>query len=494
VPAVITPVKPETATPKAPPERHGVKHLLLESIVALVCVIAIVEGLFAMAGVGEQEYLRVDRTLGFVPMEGKHVTWRKEGCGHIQFNSQGRNDIERPFAKPANTFRIAIVGDSFVESLQVDRNQNFCSLLSDDLNAKYGQKRKIEVLNFGCSANNLGQFYKKMNTQVFRYQPDVVLIGISVDATKLLAPLQGGFAFANARPTFLLDKQGKLVEDWQVFNWWNHSPDGKRFANTAWLRQYSHIWGAIGTMMGSYSTWCQELAEGKVWGWGQAAQAPAQTAALPVKKAAPKAGDFSAINSSCGGSGGAVGKDSAEKNASAKAASDKADQDKAAQDKVDRDKAGGDKVGAVKLAGENTAGENTAGENTAGVARTSPDASSAKIALPQAQGDVEQATKQYWPVAATLIEAMSTDCKKHGCKFGVVHLPARPEIGYDNPRETKNLEELTTKLSIPYVDLTPAFLSAPKETALIYTVHMTPAGHQLTYKIFSDFIVRNHLI
>ena len=76
-----------------------------------------------------------------------------------------------------------------------------------DLNAKYGSDKKhIEVMNFGCSANSMGQFYKKIETKVLPYQPDLILIGLSVDATKLLAPLQGGFAFANARPTFMLDK------------------------------------------------------------------------------------------------------------------------------------------------------------------------------------------------------------------------------------------------------------------------------------------------
>jgi hypothetical protein len=478
--AVITPIKKETVAPQAPPPVAGIKHRLVETIIAVSAVILIVECLFAMAGVGEQEYLRVDRTLGFVPMEGKHVTWRKEGFGRIQFNSQGMNDIERPFAKPANTYRIAVVGDSFVESLQVDRSQNFCSLLQKNLNAKYGDRRHIEVLNFGCSANNLGQFYKKLNTQVFRYQPDVVLVCISVDATKLLAPIQGGFAFANARPTFLLDKQGKLVEDWQIFNWWNHSPDGRRFAKTALLRQYSHIWGAIGTMIGSYSTWCQELAAGKVWGWGQAAQVPSN---LVVKKEKPKAGDYSAVNSSCGGSTGAVNGVGGGADGVAKATAG------ASRSAVTP----GTSSSPASAASGVSSSQPSGASSTSSAASSSVPAITNSIALPQAQGDVDGATKQYWPVAAALIKAMDRDCAEHHCRFAIVHLPCRPEIGFDNPRETKNLEELTSAQAIPYLDLSPAFLSAPKETSLIYTVHMTPAGHMLTYKQFFDFFERNKL-
>ena len=448
---------------------------LLEGIIAFAAVIITLEVLFAMAGVGEQEYLRVDPVLGFVPMEGKHVTWRKEGNGHIQFNSQGRNDIERPFAKPANTYRIAIVGDSFVESLQVDRPDNFCSLMEQELNRKYGSAGKhIEVINFGCSANNLGQFYKKLNTQVFAYQPDVVMVDVSVDATKLLAPLQGGFAFANARPTFLLDKKGNLIEDWTVFKWWNKTPDGKRFARTAWLREYSRIWGAFGVMMGSYTMWYQDLLDGKVWGWGAIGQPAAAPPPPPVVKTAsattttsglkeeiitvnaaskyPAPGTYSAINSSCGGSSGPV-------NGKAQPAKSQAQPAKT------------DAKPEAKPATEHKA----------------------TIALPQAQGDVEAATRQYWPVADKLIRQMNADCQAHNCRFALVHLPARPEIGYDNPLETARLEELCKAISVPYVDLTEPFVTAPKQTAMIYSVHMTPAGHKLATREFLKFIEKYNL-
>ena len=450
---------------------------LLEGVIAFAAVIITLEVLFAMAGVGEQEYLRVDPVLGFVPMENKHVTWRKEGCGHIQFNSQGRNDIERPFAKPANTYRIAIIGDSFVESLQVERKDNFCSLMEKELNEKYGSAGKhIEVLNFGCSANSLGQFYKKLNTQVFAYQPDAVMIDVSVDATKLLAPLQGGFAFANARPTFLLDKQGNLLEDWTVFKWWNKTPDGKRFARTAWLREYSRIWGALGVMMGSYTMWYQDLLDGKVWGWGAIGQPAApppppavKTASTKATVAAPKEeiitvdtavnnpapGSYSAVDSSCGGTTDSI---------KGKAKSTRSDKSAA-----------------------------SAASGQSGTAAPTVTEHKAAIALPQAQGDVAAATRQYWPIADKLIRQMQADCQAHNCRFALVHLPARPEIGYDNPLETERLEALCKTLSVPYLDLTEPFVTAPKQTAMIYSVHMTPAGHKLATREFLKFVEDNKL-
>ena len=226
--------------------------------------------------------------------------------------------------------------------------------------------------------------------------------------------------------------QGKLVEDWQIFNWWNHSADGKRFANTAFLRQYSHIWGAIGTMMGSYSAWCADLQAGKVWGWGAVNLSPPKAAAAPAP-------------------------------APAVASINKIDKPLVTADGIDK--------GCV----------------SAPYLEQTP----TQIALPQAQGDVDAATKQYWPVADQLIREMNKDCQSHHCRFGIVHLPARPDIGFDNPRETRNEEELSRELKIPFIDLTNDFLNAPKQTALIYSVHMTAAGHVLTNKIVEKFVERN---
>ena len=103
MPVLADPVKQSASVSPEATVKHGIKHILLETILAVAAVIIALEFLFALAGVGEQEYLRVDKVLGFCPMENRHVTWRKEGFGRIQFNSQGMNDIEYPLAKPAGT-------------------------------------------------------------------------------------------------------------------------------------------------------------------------------------------------------------------------------------------------------------------------------------------------------------------------------------------------------------------------------------------------------
>src|SRR3989442_1732021 len=130
--------------------------ILFETLAAFTLMCFLLELLFAAAGMGEQEFLRVDPITGVAPIEGKHVTWRAEGYSATAFNSHGMQDVERPIGKPVNTFRIAVLGNSYVEALQVDRRENFCQLLEQALNHDT-QTPKFEVLNFGVSTYNLGQ-------------------------------------------------------------------------------------------------------------------------------------------------------------------------------------------------------------------------------------------------------------------------------------------------------------------------------------------------
>src|SRR5438105_2643637 len=97
-----------------------------QAAVIFVIVVLVLESLFALGGVGEREYLVMDPALGFVPMPGRRITWREEGFSHTVFNKYGMRNADTTIAKPANTFRVAVLGDSMVEALQVDGQQTFC--------------------------------------------------------------------------------------------------------------------------------------------------------------------------------------------------------------------------------------------------------------------------------------------------------------------------------------------------------------------------------
>ncbi len=102
---------------------------------------------------------------------------RKEGAAYININSAGLRDREHARQKPTQTYRIAIVGDSFAEALQVPLEQTFWHLLEHKLAACPARAGKqIEVLNFGVSSYGTAQELLALRTRVWDYAPDMIVL------------------------------------------------------------------------------------------------------------------------------------------------------------------------------------------------------------------------------------------------------------------------------------------------------------------------------
>jgi hypothetical protein len=262
----------------------------LTALIALAVVIAAVEMIFAWAGIGESEYLHPDPLTGFDGIPNKSVTWRKEGFGRFRYNSIGMQDVEHALAKPANTQRVAFAGDSFVEALQVDRSLNFCSLLERKLNENASNKR-FEMLNFGVSNSNLGQMYVRLKHKILPFEPDVVILGVRVDAAIHLAPVPDGSFLYASRPTFSTDSNGNLIEDRTIQQSWLQSREGKRMKATEWLRENSRIWGTLGVGAEQFNAWWKEVRKGQAH-WG--AEVEEKHTAFTPANSSSKAGTTSA--------------------------------------------------------------------------------------------------------------------------------------------------------------------------------------------------------
>ena len=104
-------------------------------------------------------------------------TWTKEGRSHFQLNSAGFRDIERSRAKPEGTFRIAVLGDSYVEALQVPLEKAFWSVLETELaDCDLPGHKDVEVLGFGVSGFGTGQQLLMLRHYVWDYEPDMVIV------------------------------------------------------------------------------------------------------------------------------------------------------------------------------------------------------------------------------------------------------------------------------------------------------------------------------
>lgn len=73
--------------------------------------------------------------------------------------------------KHPGKYRIAVIGDSYVEALQVDFNQS----LAERLERKLGDER-FEVYRFGISGAPLSHYLHVLRREVVRYAPDLVIV------------------------------------------------------------------------------------------------------------------------------------------------------------------------------------------------------------------------------------------------------------------------------------------------------------------------------
>jgi hypothetical protein len=101
----------------------------------------------------------------------------REGYSHLVLNDLGFHDVNVPREKPAGTFRVAVVGNSFTMAVHVDRPDTYVSHLEKTLAACPALAGKhVEAINLGVDGYTTNQQYLLMKEFVWRYSPDFVVL------------------------------------------------------------------------------------------------------------------------------------------------------------------------------------------------------------------------------------------------------------------------------------------------------------------------------
>src|SRR3989442_3392601 len=121
---------------------------LLLIATSIVFALLIIEAGLRVAGFSAPYFYAFEDETGWTLRPNVSGWFRKEGAAYVSINSAGMRDREHTLAKPANTYRIAILGDSFAEALQVPLEHTFWHVLEDRLaNCPALARRKAEVLH-----------------------------------------------------------------------------------------------------------------------------------------------------------------------------------------------------------------------------------------------------------------------------------------------------------------------------------------------------------
>ena len=144
---------------------------------AVAFMVFIIEIALRVAGVSYPRTTQADPVLGFVRRPGVTYRFQEEGDAQVQINSEGFRDGEWPVEKPPGEFRVAVLGDSYVEALQVPVDERFTELLAGDLKSCSTFARKtVRVMNFGISGYGTGQELLALRHRVAKYRPDLVVL------------------------------------------------------------------------------------------------------------------------------------------------------------------------------------------------------------------------------------------------------------------------------------------------------------------------------
>ena len=153
------------------------KLRLISLVFSLVAAVLICEIGFRVAGISSPDFIMPDEDRGFSLKPGAEGWSRNEGEAFIRINSDGLRDRERTKEKPPNTFRIAVLGDSMIEALQVPLEQTSCAIIEDRLqHCPALSGRKVEVINFGVSSYGTAQELLTLRHKVWDYSPDIVVL------------------------------------------------------------------------------------------------------------------------------------------------------------------------------------------------------------------------------------------------------------------------------------------------------------------------------
>ena len=180
-------------------ENSAFKKLILLAFVVLFCFILLEILVRFFFPVSDAIWMG-DGTIGhkhIINKSGIYVI--PEHISYVKFNGEGFRDVDH---NVSDKYKIAMLGDSFVDALEVNFNDTFYQKLQNKLDNLY--PGKYEIFNFGLYYFSTAQEYLLYNKFVKKYNPDEIYLFVFVNdpyETCLEDP---------KNPTYYIDDEGNV--------------------------------------------------------------------------------------------------------------------------------------------------------------------------------------------------------------------------------------------------------------------------------------------
>ncbi len=159
--------------------RRRAARWLLAVAAATGAVLLVESGLRNVGGVFHDTFMMPDQNRGWVLKPGFSGWISDENTLWVTINSDGLRDREHPLVVPPDTVRIAVLGDSYMQGINVAREKTFPAFLEDAVaRCLTGTGRVAETLNFGVSGYGTAQEYLSFRHHAAHYHPHIVVLAV----------------------------------------------------------------------------------------------------------------------------------------------------------------------------------------------------------------------------------------------------------------------------------------------------------------------------
>ena len=141
---------------------------LLSITIGLICV----ELFLRNAAIIPTKYTQFNDKLGLVFKPNSKILILQEGFYIGQINGSGYLGDTKDVA---NQFKIAFIGDSYVEGFQLFPRYHYANILKQKLSKYF----PVKVMNFGMAGFDLGDIYCRYKGFILRYKPDLTFIFVN---------------------------------------------------------------------------------------------------------------------------------------------------------------------------------------------------------------------------------------------------------------------------------------------------------------------------